>query len=384
MAKKGVAVLDIGSSKLRLVIAQKTSGKNFNILGMSEIEYAGFYNGNFIEDEDFYAAINKAIISAEESAQTHISKLYIGLPAEFLCCLVKEGTLSFESKKKITQPDIDLLLNQNNEYKYLSNMTLISADAVYFTVDGKKVASPIGEKGEKLFAQISYHYSSSEIILKINSCLSKLGLASVEYLSTPMCQLQILPQNARTDLAVLIDCGYLTTSVSVIRGDAILYLGSFSLGGAHIMTDLAECLNINYPIAEALKRKLVLSLVPEQDQTIEVAYEGNIKNVPLSLTNEIVCARLDIIAKGIDTCIELSKLDYPKFYPVFLTGGGISLLKGARQYLSKQLSRPVEIIFDDSQILSKPYYSALVTLTETAIKKECSNEKSFLAKLFKK
>lgn len=139
MAKKEVAVLDIGSSKLRLVIAQKSSGKHFNILGMSEIEYAGFYNGDFIEDEDFYAAINKAIIAAEESAQTHISKLYIGLPAEFLCCLVKEGTISFETKKKITQADVDLLLDQNNEYKYLSNMTLISADGIYFTVDGKRL-----------------------------------------------------------------------------------------------------------------------------------------------------------------------------------------------------------------------------------------------------
>lgn len=126
------------------------------------------------------------------------------------------------------------------------------------------------------------------------------------------------------------------------------------------------------------------SLSPDQEQTIDVAYEGKLKEVPLSLANEIVCARLDLIAKGIDTCIELSKLDYPKFYPVFLTGGGVSLLKGARQYLSKQLSRPVEIISDESQILAKPYYSALVTLVETAIDKECDNEKSFLAKLFKR
>lgn len=259
MSKKEVAVLDIGSSKLRLIIAQKTSGKNFNILGMSEVEYAGFYNGEFIEDEDFYAALNKAILNAEQSAQTHISKLYIGLPAEFLYCKIMEGNLSFQSRTKITKLDIDELKDKNNEYKYVPNLTLISVDPVYFTVDGKKVSNPIGIKGEKLFAQISYQYAPSEQILKINSCLSKLGLSSVEYLSSPLAQFNILPVHARNDMAIMIDCGYITSSVAIIRGNALLYLGSFSLGGAHIMTDLAECLNINYTVAETLKRKLVFN-----------------------------------------------------------------------------------------------------------------------------
>lgn len=384
MSRKDVAVLDIGSSKLRVVMAQSTGCKSFNITGISEIEYSGFNSGEFLDSEELYSCLNKAITTCEESAEQHISKLYVGLPAEFLFCSVKEASVQFDSRKKILKSDVEYLTDKANEFKNNQDLTLISADAISFCIDGRKISEAINQKGQKLFAKISYQYAKSEMIRLLNECFSKIGLSSVVYLSSASSQIELLSQNARTDIAVMVDCGYITSHVSVISGDALTFLGSFSMGGGHIMADLAQCLEINYSFAEILKRKLALSVSPDENEKIEIVKDGEIKTVSYKLANDIACSRIEIISKAIEKCIELSGEDYPKYFPIFLTGGGISLMKGIKQFLSKTLSQPVEIITYDGPLLSKPYHTSIVGLVKNALKKEKEYDKSFLAKIFKK
>jgi len=52
MAKNTVSVLDFGSSKLTLLVGNRTVNNNFNIISSSDIEYAGFMNGEFLEEEN--------------------------------------------------------------------------------------------------------------------------------------------------------------------------------------------------------------------------------------------------------------------------------------------------------------------------------------------
>ena len=49
MAEKCVTVVEIGSSKLSCMIAEQGINKTFNIKAKASVDYAGFFEGDFIE-----------------------------------------------------------------------------------------------------------------------------------------------------------------------------------------------------------------------------------------------------------------------------------------------------------------------------------------------
>lgn len=88
----------------------------------------------------------------------------------------------------------------------------------------------------------------------------------------------------RDQYVVLIDVGYLTTTVSVARGDGILSLHTFSYGGVNITGEIARMLKIPFTDAEALKRKVSLSL--SMSDTDYYEYEDG--KYPAKVINEAV------------------------------------------------------------------------------------------------
>ena len=70
MSKNYVSVLDIGSSKLTVMIGEKGVNNTFNVRGAGEVNYAGFYEGVFLEPENLQSAIKEAISKAETNSET--------------------------------------------------------------------------------------------------------------------------------------------------------------------------------------------------------------------------------------------------------------------------------------------------------------------------
>ena len=117
MVKKEVAILDFGSSKITVLIAERGVNGTFNIKGTGEVEYAGFYEGEFLEPEKVSLAVGLAINNAETTARSRITKLYVGVPGEFTTVVCKESVINFPKKKKITDDDINQLFFVGNIYK---------------------------------------------------------------------------------------------------------------------------------------------------------------------------------------------------------------------------------------------------------------------------
>ena len=378
---KKIAVLDIGSSKIRVAILS-TNSKDYNILGYGESEYAGFSEGEFFEEDALKHVFGMAISNAEASAGLHIKNLYLSLPAEFLTAVNKSATLQFGMKKKVILEDLELLKDQANDFKYNNDLTLIDVSAIDYVLDnGKKTNNPVGQKTEKITANLSYQLADSKKINFLNKIFEELGLLSVEYVSSALCQsIYLLDETIRKDYAMLIDCGYITTHIAISKGKGLAYLGSFSVGGGHIMADLAECLQIGYNDAETLKRKLVLS-VTDQSQEYELPGGATISAV---MASDIALSRIQMICQIIEKCIEISNINYPKYFPIYLTGGGLSMMKGAKDEISKCLGRTVEIVNGNSPLFTRPFSSSLVALCQHAVEKSKNVNSSFFARLFKK
>ena len=369
MVKKEVAILDFGSSKITVLIAERGVNNTFNIKGTGEIEYAGYYEGKFLEPEKVKLAVGLAINNAETTARSRVTKIYVGVPGEFLTVACREAQITFPKKKKINDSDIAELFFAGDVFKKNPTHTVINNTPIYFTLDdNRRVIEPRGMVSTKLGGYISYTLAENNFLDFVEAMLDDLGIRSTKYISSPLAEsLLLFEPEIRDRYAILVDCGHISTNVMLVRGDGQLFLNSFSMGGGHITGDLSQCLKISFYQAESLKRKVVLSLLADESDFYEVASKDYMIPFSAKTTNEIVSERINLIATFILKCFSRCEYDFPDYIPVYLTGGGLSYIKGARDYLSKRLGRKVEVVSPPVPGLNRPHFSTALGVLDIAL-----------------
>ena len=382
------AILDFGSSKITVLIGERGVNDTINVKGFGASKYAGFGNGEWVKPEELGEAINKAITAAESNSGIKITHLYVGVPGEFTAVDCREVNVALPKRRKINDNDVLALMDAGDDFDQ-SVSEVINIQPIYYNLDNdRRVLQPVGVISSKLGGVLSYITAEVRFSGFIRKILADMGIASVEYVSSVLAEsLLLFDETERDNTAVLIDVGYFTTSVAVIRGDGILSLGSFSLGGAHITGDLAEALGISFTDAENLKRKVVLSINASDNDIYEIGGDNGVKTLSASLVNEIVIHRVFVIGKMVEKCLEMCKYETPDYIPYSLTGGGISYIRGAKDVLSQKLGRNVEVVTPRLPQVNKPDMSSSWGLLDMVIKNDVPVKMSFfekIAALFKK
>jgi len=369
MAKNVAFVLDIGSSKITVMAGGKGLNNTLTAYAKSSINYSGFSDGKFFEEEKLEAVIGRAIENIELTAKLNIKELTVSVPSEFCISKNKKITVSFNSNKKLTPSLIDEVYSMASEI--VENHTLVTIAPIYHILDDKRKVIEIKSnmKTSKMTAFVNTIYIENEFIKNMNRWLSNLGIQKVNYVCSIYCEaLYLFNQEALTGNAILIDVGYLTTAVAVKKGKGLIQMHSFSLGGGHIMGDLAECLHLTVKQAEKLKRRIVLSLKTSPSDFYEVDDDElcSVKKIKAQLANQIVVERLDmfvsLLAKCLESCLKNQEM------PVFLTGGGIFYIKGAREYISAKLGTNVELIKPAQVEFNRPDDASTASVLAFALK----------------
>ena len=140
---------------------------------------------------------------------------------------------------------------------------------------------------------------------------------------------------------MIIDVGYLSTSVALGKGDGILDLKAFSMGGAHIAGDICEALGVEFELAEEAKRLVDLNL--NYARGIVLVSNGE-EAINASDACEITKSRLDLFAETFAEIFDMLEGVIPSYMEIYLTGEGIAAVRGAKKYLSEQLGKNLEIL----------------------------------------
>ncbi|MGN1223033.1 MAG: cell division FtsA domain-containing protein [Christensenellales bacterium] len=386
MAHYETAVLDIGSSKISVMIAEKGINNTFNIKSSAEENYDGFSNGEFFSVESLKDAIVTSIKKAGENLRYKIKKIYISVPGEFSYCVNKEVNVTFPKRKKVKDSDIFEIFDSSQNFP--ENSFVINRSPIYFILDdNRKVQNPVGEVTSKLNILISYILTDKSFIDLISKILNEINIYEIDFISSSLAEaLYLTEPEMRDNGLILIDCGYITTSVSLIKGDGLIALKAFSMGGGHITGDLCQCLKLSFTQAENLKKKVVLSLDATDDDFYEVTVNDKVQPVSCKLVNEIILARLDMFCEVFNKIFNSSEfnLQNKPFVPILITGGGINYLKGAKDYFGKQLGKNIDYIAPSVPQMNRPHYSSILSLLDISLKQEKSIKKNLFQKLFNK
>lgn len=366
MFKDLITVLDFGSSRITALVGVQEVNKSFRLLASAEGEYSGFANGEFVDSNELKDAIDVVIGDIENQLHSKITSLYVGVPAEFCFAYDEILTKVYPKKTKITTKIIDGLFFDDEENNPYSTHTIINKSPLYYIVnDENKTNEPVGMYANKIQARVGYVLVENSFKLLISGILDTLGIKEYDFLSNTLAEsIYLIDEYKRNEGSFLIDCGYITTSVSQILGDGLKELKSFSLGGGYITSDLANALDIDIEEAEELKRQAIITLKPLGVDYYEVS-SG--RKFGVKAVNEIILNRLDKIVFMIKKCIETFSTQLPDYIPICFTGGGINYINGITDYLRKEFDRPIELLSPQALLYRKPDLSSSISLLNMAI-----------------
>ena len=238
----------------------------------------------------------------------------------------------------------------------------------WFVVDdGKKTMTP-GGRGQRLKAMTTFVIADPQFIEDVSEMIGRQNITILGFLSCSLGEsLLVLSLEDRDRAAVLIDVGYLNTEISVVEGDAIVYHAILPRGGGHITADLATQLRIPMRAAEQIKRGYVFNPDEFDANSFSEVFDENGRRMtfPREQVSKIVDESFSELAGMIDMTIRNDCEPFlGKKSQVFLTGGGIALMRGAREALAAKINRPVKVSAAKSSKLNSPVFSASLGLAD--------------------
>ena len=352
--------------------------------GKSEVEYSGFMYGEFLTPGELITVIGHAIEGAQIESGMKVTSVYIGVPGEFVSVVVKEYEEHFLQPRRVLYEDIEKLYIQGAKIKTNNEYELINRSPIYFTLsDGRMFINPIEQKSDGLYGKLSFCFASTYFTETVSNILKHYGVKKVEFISQNLYQGLFLTDEEERDRYVLLcDIGYITTNVMLVGGEGLLYLKSFSTGGGNITADIAERFQLPFEVAEKFKRIVSLSFKHEDEEMYEVEDKGEIYSLKAKEVNETAEYTLSDIAKMIKECIDMCPEDYPKYAPIYLTGGGVMYMRGAKEFLSRELSMSCQNVSQKNSQYDDPKMTSTYAVLDTALN-DIKTKNSLFKNLFK-
>lgn len=389
--KSTITVIDVGTSKVVALVAEVSGRQRCDIIGAGITQYDGFSDGRWNNPELVNDSILTAIRTAEEQARSNMRDVYVGVPGQFSRVYTVEVKVDLQgADPHVTSRDIETLFALANEEVRDVRGTPIHRSPAWFVVDdGKKTLEPLNQHGSELRAMISYVIADQFFIEDLSERLRAIGKTAVGFFSTPMGEAMLYVSDEDRDrTALLIDMGYLSTEVMAIEGDTLIFHKVLPLGGGHITADLAYGLEIPLDQAEQIKRSYAFgapSSLPGFDVT---GADGRMLNFPYEKVSAIIDPRAEEICEAIADCVRESGVRLGNWSLVYLTGGGLAINRGGREFLGDKLGRPVRDLPRKAVKLSSPIYSSALGLldliidTKTASSGQQGRLRSFIRGLF--
>lgn len=364
--KNVTAAVEFGTSKVMCVVGREKSMGRFEVLGAGEAKYEGIKNGRWQKPSNVEQAVEKAVTLAEKKTKKRIREVFVGVPGVFCKVVCQDGHANVESGR-VCQSDIERLI-ENAEQGYDDSLyTVVNSTPVYYVLDdGHHYIDVTDVEASELNGVVSLIFVKNEFIEDTTALLQNIGVKVAAYVPEVLAEsLFLVPAEERDCSSVLLNVGYYDTNVTVVYGDAIVYNKTINAGGMQIANDLSIVLNLDVDMAEQIKKRYSFGLENTGTKIYDYARQqsGRLERFSHALVSEVIDARVEHLCQLIGRVFEKSPLNIARRTRIYLSGGGIAMMKGVRDMLQGLLKRQVRISKIEAPQLSTPnYYMALALL----------------------
>ncbi len=368
--KTSVAIMDFGTSKIVCLVAELNNKQRCDIAGAGIAVYDGYLDGSWNAPYEVGDAIQRALKEAENQSHQRIREVYVGVPAAFSRVMTVETRLSIQgADPKVSRKDINMIIDQAEREMGEHKGKVIHRSPAWFQVDeGKKTMEPTGVRGKELKALVSFVIADDFFLSDVTERFKALDIDVNGFFSTPAGEANLFVSGEERDRkAVLVDIGYLNTEVMTLEGDALTTMKVIPIGGGNIAADLAYGLEIPLSSAETVKRAYTFNISGTQNEFEVAGKDGNTRTFTREQVEEILLPRAEEICEKIREAIDDSGVVFGKWSAVFLTGGGMVINRGGRDYVCTKLGMIVRELPRKTVKMSSPVYTSTLGLLDLAI-----------------
>jgi len=350
MGIESTAVLEIGTSKIRVIVGEVREDNFVTVTGMGECASTGIRKGEIINRDDAIAAVRLALKEAEADWRRNIQRLYLVTSGGQAESKTSTGILRLVDpdenlRAEVAQEDVDEVTEIARKVALPENRVKLHAIRQRFELDDMPdVTDPVGLTGEELRVDMLTIHGKRSTVDNFRKLVDDVPIDCADAIFSGLASaIAVLSEAQRQAGALVIDIGAGTTDYLLFYDGFVQLAGSLALGGEHITNDIAIGLKIPLKEAENIKIREGSAVINpmQRDHNISIpAQRGFAGKVIRSDTlNTIINARMDeillLVKEKIDACCPR----VPFNAGVVLTGGG-SFLNGVRELAQKIFNTP--------------------------------------------
>jgi len=338
-ASEIVVGLDIGTTKIVVIVGRKNEHGKLEVLGMGKSESIGVSRGVVSNIDKTVQSIRLAVEDAEAKSGVDIKVVNVGIAGQHIKSLQHRGIkVRHNVDDEISQKDINALIDDMYKLVMLPGEEIIHVLPQEYIIDNEQgIKDPIGMAGVRLEA--NFHIITGQIAAAKNiyKCVHKAGLEVEDLILEPLASSEAVLSSEEKEAGVaLVDIGGGTTDIAIFQDGIIRHTAVIPFGGNAITEDIKEGCGIIKNQAELLKVKFGSALASESKENEIVSIPGlrgrEPKEISLKTLAQIIQARMEEVIENIYYEIKNSGYENKLICGIVVTGGG-SQLKHISQLL---------------------------------------------------
>ncbi|MFT3741352.1 MAG: cell division protein FtsA [Gammaproteobacteria bacterium] len=369
--KNLIVGLDVGTSKVVALVAEISSGRHVEVIGIGSHPSYGLKRGVVVNIEATVQSIQRAIEEAELMAGCRINSAYAGIAGSHVRSLNSHGMVAIRDKE-VLPLDIDRVIDAAKAVAIPADQRILHILPQEYAIDNQEgIREPVGMSGVRLEAKVHIVTGAVSAAQNLIKCVQKCGLQVEDIILEQLASSYAVLTEDEKELGVcMIDIGGGTTDIAVFTAGSIRHTAVIPIAGDQVTNDIAVALRTPTKHAEEIKIKYGSAIVHAIDQDSAIEVPNVVKRTPRQLSkkvlSEVIHARYEELFSLVLSELRRSGLEDAIPAGIVITGGA-SQIEGAIELAESVFQMPVRLGIPQhvkglTDVLDSPMYATSVGL----------------------
>ena len=258
--RKIMSCLDIGNASIKFIVAE-IKDRNLYVLTSSIVSNEALKKDMTMDYGILEEQIKKILSDTKEKLGIEIKKTLLTIPSDSASFTINRAKIDIKNEDNlITTEDMLKVVNLSGKNVIQDNMELVNITPLYYTLDdSSRTDLPVNTFSKSLEVKSIITSSTKEDVYKYLKILDNLGISVVDISYDVVGNYFALKtDDMDTNCGVIIDIGYLSTSVSIYNKGVLVNTEKIKVGGFNVLKDISYVYKISLESAKDVYKRVGL------------------------------------------------------------------------------------------------------------------------------
>lgn len=376
MERKLIVGLDVGTSKVVVVVGELLPDGELNIIGLGESDAKGMDKGGVNDLDSVVKCVQRALHEAEMMADMSISSVYLGISGKHISSQDEIGMVAI-SEDEVTQDDVDNVIYTARSVRIRDEHRVLHVIPQEYAIDyQERIKNPVGLSGVRMKAKVHLITCHNDMAKNIVKCAERCELNVDKLIFSALASSYAVLTEDEKELGVcVVDIGGGTIDIAVFYDGALRHTSVLSYAGNAVTSDIAYAFGTPPTDAEDIKVRFGCAQANslQRDETIEVASVGGRPSRTLQRQTlaEVIEPRYSELFGMVESELQtvLAALKLEKLAAGIVLTGGAAQIEGLVECAENVFNSQVRVgcplnINGLTEYVNTPVYSTAVGLLQ--------------------